>query len=138
MRFDYFHAVRLALHHAKHGFGSGLAALWDEGTDRRAHRIARGAFVTHHPAGPAVGHKLFLNAKTIKESSTRTLFHRHQVKCLLIERGVEVPDWIHRIIPSENIVLFMDPSPTPCFGWKASYPPGSAKQQYPSKGIAFG
>lgn len=117
VRFDYFYAVRLALHHARHGFGPGIAALWDENTDRRAHRIARGAFVIHHPAGPTVAQKLFLNAKTLKESSTRALFARHGVGCLLIERGVEVPGWIRKLVPPENFVLFMEPGTAPCFGW---------------------
>lgn len=117
VRFDYFYAVRLALHHARHTFGNGIAALWDENTDRRAHSIARGAFVIHHPAGPTAGHKLFFDAKKMKENTTRALFAKHGIKCLLVERGVKIPDWISSIIPPEHLVLFKNPEESPCFGW---------------------
>jgi len=117
VRFDYFYALRLALHHARHTFGKGIAALWDENTDRRAHRIARGAFVIHHPAGPTVANKLFINASKMKESSIQALFAKHKVRCLLVERGVQIPGWIRDSIPPRHHVIFQDPGDKPCFGW---------------------
>lgn len=117
VRFDYFHAVRLALHHARHAFGGRIAAIWDRPTDRRAHSIARGAFVIHHPAGPCTAQKLFLEAKNLHPGRTLALLARHRVECLLIERGVEMPDWLEARFATENCIFFKDPGETRSFGW---------------------
>jgi len=117
VRFDYFQAVRLALHHARHTFGQRIAAVWDESTDRRSHSIARSAFITHHSAGVSKAEKLFLEAKSLDPKKTVALLERHRIECLIIEAGVKMPAWLSGFLPPQNCVFFRDPGAIPSFGW---------------------
>lgn len=113
VRFDYFQAVRLALHHARHSFGQNIAAVWDETTDLRSHRAAQASFVIHHPAGPARAHKLFLTSKTLTLAAIR----HHKIKCLLVNAGIALPAWVYEEIPGTHIVRFEHPDKQACYGW---------------------
>jgi len=113
VRFDYFQAVRLALHHVRHRFGGCVAAVWDETTDLRSHRAAQASFVIHHADGPAQAHKLFLNSKTL----ARKVIRSHRIKCLLVSAGMTLPAWVADEIPDAQIVRFEHPGKRDCFGW---------------------
>lgn len=113
VRFDYFQAVRLALHHAHHRFGGNIAAVWDETTDLRSHRAAQASFVIHHPVGPALAHKLFLTSKTL----TPAVIKRHKIECLLVTAGIRLQEWVSGVIPDSHVVRFEHPGEEPCFGW---------------------
>lgn len=113
VRFDYFQAVRLALHHARHRFGENIAAVWDETTDLRSHRAAQASFVIHHPSGPARAHKLFLTSKTLTPAAIR----RHKIECLLVTAGITLPKWVSDEIPDNHLVRFKHPGKQACFGW---------------------
>jgi hypothetical protein len=113
VRFDYFQAVRLALHHARHTFGGSIAAVWDETTDLRSHRAAQASFVIHHPDGPAQAHKLFLNSRTL----TREVIRDNRIRCLLVAAGMTLPAWVIDEIPDAQIVRFEHPGKRDCFGW---------------------
>lgn len=113
VRFDYFQAVRLALHHARHRFGGNIAAVWDETTDLRSHRAAQASFVIHHPAGPARAHKLFLTSKTLTPAAVR----KHSIQCLLVTAGIRLPAWVSDEIPYSHVVRFEHPGKQDCFGW---------------------
>ena len=113
VRFDYFQAVRLALHSAHRNFGGRIAAVWDEKTDLRSHRAAQASFVIHHPDGPGKAHKLFVS----RDGLTPTLLRRHRIECLLVAAGISLPAWIHEEIPPEKIVWVEHPGERKCFGW---------------------
>lgn len=113
VRFDYFQAMRLALHHSRHTFGGRIAAVWDVTTDLRSHRAAQASFVIHHPDGPARAHKLFLNSKTL----SREVIRRYKIECLLVTAGVSLPDWVKNEIPDTQVVRFQDPGDKECFAW---------------------
>jgi len=117
VRFDYFHGMRLALHHTRHAFGDKIASVWDELTDRRSHSIARGAFITHHPAGVAKAEKLFLAASGLDQKKTLALLERHKIEALLVEGGVKLPAWLAEFFPPVNRIYFKDPGAEPSFGW---------------------
>lgn len=117
IRFDYFQAMRLAIHHARHAFGEGIAGLWDLKTDRRAHQIARSSFLTHHPAGPAIASELFWHPGEVTEKSATLLIRQHGVRCLIVEPGVVLPPWLRDSLPAKSLVLFKNPGNSPCFGW---------------------
>lgn len=117
VRFDYFQAMRLALHHAHHAFGGDIAAVWDVKTDRRAHRVAQASFLVHHPKGSEKALPLFLDSRQLQPKLTLALLKKHQIRCLLVEPSVEVPRWLLEAIPRNHHVLFRDPGSEPCFGW---------------------
>lgn len=113
VRFDYFQAIRLALHHTRHAFGGRIAAVWDEITDLRSHRAAQASFLIHHPDGPGKAHKLFLNSKTL----TPEIMSSNRIECLLVSAGVTLPAWISGMITDSHIVRFEHPGTRDCFGW---------------------
>jgi len=117
VRFDYFHAIRMALHHARHSFGSGIAAVWDTKTDLRAHRMAQASFVMHHPAGPSAAMPLFLDSRRLQPTATLSLLKKRRVGSLLVEPGVRLPAWLQKEFPPSRRILFRDPGSKECFGW---------------------
>lgn len=117
VRFDYYHAVRLALHHSRHVFGGRIAAVWNAKTDLRAHRVAQAAFLVHHPAGPAKAVPLFLDSRQLHQKTTLALLEKHKISCLLVEPSVRLPVWLDLQIPPAQRVLFRDPGSEECFGW---------------------
>lgn len=117
VRFDYFQAVRLVLHHARRVFGEGIAAVWNARTDLRAHSSARASFCAHHPAGFSRAQDLFLDVRNLQPSSIRSLLKRHRVTCLLIGTRVQLPDWLQEDFPPSKTIIFRDPEEEPVFGW---------------------
>ena len=117
VRFDYFQAMQLALHHSRHAFGSKIAAIWNAKTDVRANRVAQASFLVHHPAGPAKAAPLFLDAMQLREKPVLTLIEKRDIECLLVEPSVRLPIWLDRRIPANRRVVFRDPGSEECFGW---------------------
>lgn len=117
VRFDYTHALRLAIEHATPEFGKGVAAIWPSLTNLRSDRAAEASFLVHHPAGIAKARELFLTVEDLSPDKTLRLFQKHGVSCLLVEASVELPDWLQDVIPRRQTVLFRRPSDEPCFGW---------------------
>ncbi len=117
VRFDYFQAIRLALHHARHVFGGGIAAVWDASTDLRAHNSAQASFVMHHPAGFTRANELFLNIEHLPKKQTQAILKRHKISCLLVGTSTPLPEWLARDFPPVRTIIFRDPESEPVFGW---------------------
>jgi len=117
VRFDYFHGMRLALHHTRHALDDRIASVRDESTNRRSHSIARGAYITHHPAGAAKAGRLFLAANGLDQKNTMAPLERQKIEALLVGGGVKLPAWLAEFVPPVNRIYFKDPGPEPSFGW---------------------
>jgi len=113
VRFDHYASVRIALHHARHRFGSRIAGIWSFEADRRADHVRRAAFLAHHPAGPALADTLFLDAKQLHSARTKTLFRQHRIECLLSD-SEELPAWIHALVPPKRCIYLSPPRPQAC------------------------
>ncbi|XHR31341.1 MAG: hypothetical protein ACFUZC_10515 [Chthoniobacteraceae bacterium] len=116
VRFDHYSSVQTAIHHARHQFGGRIAGLWNFEADRRADHICRAAFLTHHPSGPAVANKLFLNLKHLHPTRTKALFQQHQIECLICDTE-EVPSWVYRLVRPEKCIYMFRPPLKSCLGW---------------------
>ncbi|HWL52534.1 MAG TPA: LacI family DNA-binding transcriptional regulator [Chthoniobacteraceae bacterium] len=116
VRFDYFRAMRLALHHARPRFGNGVAAVWDDQTNRRAHHSTRASFIVNHPGGTALGEKLFLIHNELTLRSLRTLVKRYAIGCLICESAVVLPEGSEELVPLEQRIVFKRPEGK-TFGW---------------------
>ena len=117
VRFDYFQAMRIALHHARHSFGTGIAAVWDDQTNRHSHHSSRASFIVNHPGGVSLGEELFLNHKTLTLRALRALIKRHQIRCLICESAVVLPEGTEDLVPPENYIIFKRPVGKTFFGW---------------------
>ena len=113
VRFDYFQAIRLALHHTRHTFGGRIAAVWDVTTDQRSHRAAQASFLIHHPDGPSRAQELFLDSKTL----TPAIIRKYRIECLLVTAGITLPASVSKLVPDTQIVRFQHPGDRPCFAW---------------------
>jgi len=117
VRFDYFQAMRIALHHARHSFGTGIAAVWDDQTNRRSHHSSRASFIVNHPGGVSLGEELFLDHTTLTLKTLRTLVKRHKIQCLICESAVVLPEGANELVSPENYIIFKEPRGKSFFGW---------------------
>lgn len=117
VRFDYFQAMRISLHHARHAFGSGIAAVWDDQTNRRSHHSSHASFVINHPGGIDLGRELFLDHTKLTFKTLRSLVKRHNIQSLICESAVVLPEGTEDLIPPENCIFFKRPRGKAYFGW---------------------
>jgi len=117
VRFDYFQAMRIALHHARHTFGSGIAAVWDGQTNRRSNHSSRASFIINHPGGVSLGAELFLDQNTLTLKMLRLLVKRYKIQCLICESAVVLPEGAEDLVPPENFITFKRPRGKSFFGW---------------------
>lgn len=117
VRFDYFQAMRISLHQARHAFGSGIAAVWDDQTNRRSHHSSRASFIINHPGGIDLGRDLFLDHTKLTLKTLRSLVKSHHVQSLICESAVVLPEGTEDLIPPENCIFFKRPPGKACFGW---------------------
>lgn len=115
--FDTYNGMRLALAATGEKFGKGVAALWDFASDAATHHTAKASFLVHHPGGPALAAKLFLDIHSLHQEETLELLHRHSIRSLLLFPRFQPPQWILRQIPAKNLVWFNRPPRRTCFGW---------------------
>ena len=116
VRGDYYQVIRLALHHAKRTFSSGIAAIWDFPTDAVAHNVARASFLAHHPGGNQMASKLFLSLDKLGEKQFANLVKKYSLRCLILESSIAPPDWLARHVPHEGWIWCRDPGDQPYFG----------------------
>jgi hypothetical protein len=114
---DYHQTMRLMLERAVPQFGRGIAAIWDFATDEASHRVARGAFLTHHPGGMGLADQLFLSRETITRAHLESVVAEHKISSLILGSSFTPPDWLAEVVPPRNWVWCRDPGNTPHFGW---------------------
>lgn len=117
IRIDHFHVMQMAIHHARHKFGHGIAAFCNLDSDRRADHSWSASFSAHHPAGKAIASELFFDAKTVRYDSAMPLLQKYRIRGIITELGISVPDWAYTVVPKENLIYLTDPGKTPCAGW---------------------
>ncbi len=117
IRFDYYQAMRLALHHARRISRRNVAAIWSFATDRRADHVLRAAFLAHHPGGAALGETLFLELDRHSPAEMISLIQKHHINALIAGTEATIPPEVRAIIPPEKTIIFDDPQGRPYFGW---------------------
>jgi LacI family transcriptional regulator len=118
VRSDHFESMQIALHHARHRFGNGIAAINDFNVNRRTNYHARAAYLAFHPAGPAVAETLFLEKRNIDREKVLALFRKYRVKCLISYSPEDAPPWMDAVIPHENRIYLAPVRPgVLCMGW---------------------
>lgn len=114
---DYHQTIRLILENSIPTFGSGIAAIWDFATDEASHRVAKGAFLTHHSGGVSSAEKLFLSRQEVSRELLTKLVQKHKIQSVILGSSYKPPDWLAEVIPRQNWVWCRDPGSTPHFGW---------------------
>ncbi|HEY8965344.1 MAG TPA: LacI family DNA-binding transcriptional regulator [Candidatus Methylacidiphilales bacterium] len=119
IRLDHFQTMQLALHHARHRFGKGIAALWKSKSDRRADHLIYGSFLAHHPGGPALATRLFLDWQQVKAKPAETLrlFRQHGIEAFVAESDDISSDWLRKAVPERNVVYRNEAQPSRCYGY---------------------
>lgn len=117
IRFDYYQAMRMALHHARRISRRNVAAIWSFATDRRADHVLRAAFLAHHPRGATVGETLFLELDRHSPAEMTEIMREHHISALIAGTEATIPPEVRAIIPAENTIIFDDPKGRPYFGW---------------------
>lgn len=116
VRFNYFEAMRLALHHASLIFHGKIAAIWDFQTDQTAHNSVRGCFFANHPAGPGTAGKLFFDHKKITPKLMAEAVHKHSIECVILHSTFVPPGWLGDLIPEKNWIWSRDSGTSEFFG----------------------
>jgi LacI family transcriptional regulator len=116
-RVDHYRVMQMALHHARHKFGRGIAVFCGSASDRRADHSWKAAFLAHHPAGEAIAGKLFFDSANPNSDRIMPILQKYRVRSIITESLGRVPDWVHTEVPKENLIYLSDPGETPCSGW---------------------
>ncbi len=116
VRFNYFEAMRLALHHASVSFHGKIAAIWDVRTDQTAHNSVRGCFFANHSAGPEIAGKLFFDLTKITPKSMAAAVRKHSIECAILHSTFVPPEWLGDLIPEKNWIWFRDSGTREFFG----------------------
>lgn len=116
VRFDHYRSMHMALHYVRHRFRNRIAAVWNFDASRRADHISRAAFLAHHPGGPELANKLFLDINTIGPAKIKPLLRKHRVECVISE-SEESPAWLYDLVPPERFIYLCRPHQSQYLAW---------------------
>lgn len=88
---DHHRTMFLALHHARHLYGEGIAALVSDATDRRTDRSQSGAFLAQHPAGHANAPKWLFYDRANDLRRLDAAVRSGKVRCLILSSRFILP-----------------------------------------------
>jgi DNA-binding LacI/PurR family transcriptional regulator len=118
VRADQYQAMALAMHHARHLFKKGVAAICDHQALRRSNYVMRACFLDQHPLGPAVAQHLFFDHRTLAKKQMGALLSRYKIQGLIVQRESDCPGWLDEFIPPRFRIYLERPSPSAVHaGW---------------------